>query len=276
MTVRHLAIMAALLAAAILPVHAEAPFYFVQITDTHFGSRGHDQIAAQMVETINSLPMPIACVIHTGDIIADRLDNPGVLAVATGTLARLKAPLHLTPGNHDILKKRVESTLSVYTNSIGPLAERVDYPDVTFLMVHTEPLDAAAPIDGFDPLDWLEKALAETGDRPVIVCHHRPPVDDFHGGRMHPGWPEATRERWIRLLNRGNVIAVLAGHFHRDELHWLGDVPLFVSAPMAIYWGRQPSFRLYEYRDGRLGYRTIYLEGKEVKEVMEGKEGKGE
>ena len=257
----YLATMAAVLATAILPADAGTPFYFVQITDTHFGSSGHDRIAVQMVEAINSLPMPIACVIHTGDIIADRLDNPEVLAVATGTLARLKMQLHLTPGNHDILKKRADATLSVYTNAIGPLAERVDYPDVTFLMVYTEPLDAAPPVEGFDPLAWLETALSGTGDRPVIVCHHRPPVDDFHGGRMHPGWPEATRERWIRLLNRGNVIAVLAGHFHRDELHWLGRVPLFVSAPMAVYWGRQPSFRLYEYRDGQLGYRTIYLEG---------------
>jgi hypothetical protein len=29
---------------------------------------------------------------------------------------------------------------------------------------------------------------------------------------------------------------------------------------VAGYWGRQASFRLYEYRDGRVGYRTIYLQ----------------
>jgi hypothetical protein len=56
---------------------------------------------------------------------------------------------------------------------------------------------------------------------------------------------------------------VIAGHFHRDELHWVGDVPLFVCAPLAGYWGRQGSYRIYEYKDGRLGYRTQYLEGRD-------------
>jgi UDP-2,3-diacylglucosamine pyrophosphatase LpxH len=78
---------------------------------------------------------------------------------------------------------------------------------------------------------------------------------------MYPGWPPAARERFEQLVNAANVKGVLSGHFHRDELHWLGKVPVFVSAPVADYWGRQGSFRLYEYRDGRLSYRTIYLEG---------------
>jgi hypothetical protein len=34
---------------------------------------------------------------------------------------------------------------------------------------------------------------------------------------------------------------------------------VFACPPVASYWGRQASFRLYEFRDGRLGYRTVYL-----------------
>jgi UDP-2,3-diacylglucosamine pyrophosphatase LpxH len=56
-----------------------------------------------------------------------------------------------------------------------------------------------------------------------------------------------------------DVKAVITGHFHRDELHWVGGRPVFAAPPVAGYWGRQASFRLYEYRDGRLSYRTIYL-----------------
>jgi hypothetical protein len=56
------------------------------------------------------------------------------------------------------------------------------------------------------------------------------------------------------------VQAVITGHFHRDELHWLDGIPIFAAPPVAAYWGRQASFRLYEYRDGRLGYRAVYLQ----------------
>lgn len=256
-------LLAVSLIVAVTASHADTPFYFVQITDTHFGSPGQTEIAEWMVETINALPVPVTCVIHTGDIFADSIDKPDVLAVATGTLSRLKAPLHCTPGNHDILSTRTGATLAVYTNAIGPLAERADYHDVTFLMVYTEPLHTAVPSDGFDAFTWLEQALAGTGTRPVIVCHHTPPVVSFYRNQMYPGWPDAVRERWTRMINNTRVIAVLAGHFHRDEQHWLGSVPLYVSAPMATYWGRQPSFRLYEYRDRRLTYRTVYLERKQ-------------
>jgi len=255
-------LLAVSLIVAVTASRAETPFYFVQITDTHFGSPDHYEIAEWMVESINALPVPVTCVIHTGDIFADSIDNPDVLAVATGTLSRLKAPLHFTPGNHDILHKRTGATLAVYTNAIGPLAERADYHDVTFLMVYTEPLHTAVSIDGYDAITWLEHALAETGPRPVIICHHTPPVESFHRNQMHPGWPDTIRERWTRMINNTGVIAVLAGHFHRDEQHWLGRVPLYVSAPMATFWERQPSFRLYEYRDRRLTYRTVYLERK--------------
>ena len=65
---------------------------------------------------------------------------------------------------------------------------------------------------------------------------------------------------WEKLVNTHNVKAVIAGHFHRDEFHWLGHVPLYVSGPVANFWNRNATFRLYEYRNGQIGYRTQYLE----------------
>jgi UDP-2,3-diacylglucosamine pyrophosphatase LpxH len=64
----------------------------------------------------------------------------------------------------------------------------------------------------------------------------------------------------VKLINSYNVKAVIAGHFHRDELHWLENVPLYVSSPVAGYWGRQATFRIYEYSNGKIGYRTQYIE----------------
>jgi hypothetical protein len=105
----------------------------------------------------------------------------------------------------------------------------------------------------------LEARLKQSDGKPVVIFHHGPSVDDFYKNRMHGGWKQAIREQWIALLNRYEVKAVIAGHFHRDEHHWLGDVPLYVSAPVSGFWGRQATYRVYEYKDGKLGYRTQYL-----------------
>ena len=94
---------------------------------------------------------------------------------------------------------------------------------------------------------------------PVIICHHRPSIEDFYMNEMHPGWPVHKKGRWEHLINSHNVKAVLAGHFHKDEQHWLGNVPLYIAPPMSNDFGRQATFRIYEYRNGKLSYRTQYL-----------------
>ena len=48
-------------------------FYFVQITDTHFGARGYLENIEKTVDRINDLPQDIAFVVHTGDIMNDNI-----------------------------------------------------------------------------------------------------------------------------------------------------------------------------------------------------------
>ena len=239
----------------------EGAFCFVQITDTHFGSGDHAARTQTIVDRINNLPMPIACAIHTGDLVSDDIADGHTLGIATAALARIHVPVHVLPGNHDILRTNLMATLSVYTNRVGPLCSRAEHNGVVFLLFYNEPLRKNFTVKGYDALAWLEAALKEAGNKPVIVCLHSPPVEDFYDNRLHRGWKPEYQKRFVDLVNAApNVKAVLAGHFHRDELHWLGRVPLYVSSSVAGYWGRQGSFRVYEYRDGRLSYRTVYLE----------------
>jgi 3',5'-cyclic AMP phosphodiesterase CpdA len=238
--------------------HTGPHFWFVQITDTHLGDRDNTARTAQAVTAINRLPMPIAFVAHTGDIMMDNLTDAEALQDAD-VLNSLAAPLYSVPGNHDVVPGQLAAFVEAYQRRFGPLARAVEISGVVLLFVCTEPLAQAQPIAGYDPLAWLEEQLAAAGDRPVILFTHTPPMEDFYDNRMHPGWPDEARVRWRQLIDRPNVRAVIAGHFHRDELHWTGNVPTYVAAPIAGYFGRQISFRLYEYRDGRLSYRTVYL-----------------
>jgi 3',5'-cyclic AMP phosphodiesterase CpdA len=239
-------------------------FYFVQLTDTHMGSPRENEPATAFVDAINQLPMPIECVMHTGDIFADRMGDPDVLGLATSTFARLKVPFHALAGNHDILTNNTENLAGIFTNAFGPLAGRIEYKGVVFIWAYTEPLRGYIRVRNYDPLKAVAGLLAEAGDKPVVIFHHHPGVEDFHNNTMYPGWPEESRRRWEALITRPNVKAVITGHFHRDELHWMGDIPVYVGEPATFYWGRQPAFRVYEYRDGRLGYRTVYRERKKT------------
>jgi 3',5'-cyclic AMP phosphodiesterase CpdA len=233
--------------------------YFVQISDTHLGERDHFTRTRQLVEQINGLPYELVCVVHTGDIFADNITDAGVRREALELLRGFKAPLHLLPGNHDILETRLALSLQDYTREVGPLVHQTEYKGVAFVFAYTEPAAKRFAVPGYDSLQAVEAAFKEAAGKPIIFFHHRPAVDDYYEFAAHPGWDATARLALEALLRRYRVQAVVTGHFHRDELHWLDDIPIFSAPPVAGYWGRQASFRLYEYRDGRLGYRTVYL-----------------
>lgn len=235
-------------------------FYFVQITDTHFGREDHLAVTDTIIGMINALPMKIECVVHTGDITANRLEDSSVVRAGRAIFGKLRVPVHYIPGNHDITRHALEATHEAYLDNFGALISEAEYEGVTFIFVYTEPLRRNFTVEGYDPLQELEARLQRLRGRPVIVFHHSPAVSDFYNNGMIEGWDPGARQKWIALLNEYRVEAVIAGHFHRDEFHWLGDIPLYVCPPVARNWGRQPAYRIYEYRNGKLGYRTQYLE----------------
>jgi len=244
--------------------HADETFSFVQITDLHIGGgTDHVQRTSRAIDAINALPLPIACVLVTGDLVNNNLTDLAALGRVTNLLARLHAPTCIVPGNHDVLASHWDATTNAYVRAFGPLTTNFTCHGVVFLGLCDEMLrnsQIAAQHPGCDPLPWLEAQLKAAATRPVIVIHHSACVDDFHGNAFHEGWPETVRQRWITLVNRYHVRAEIVGHYHRDELEWVGDVPVYLAAPLAGYYGRQASFRIYTWHDGHLSYRTVYLD----------------
>ncbi len=243
---------------------ADDPIHFVQITDLHIsGGTDHVQRATRAIEAINALPMPVEFVLVTGDLVNNNLDDTNIVARVTRLLSQIHAPVHVIPGNHDTLQSRWSETTNAYVRAFGPLCTNFTCHGVVFLLLCDETLHdprIAAAHPDYNPLGWLENQLQAASNQPVIVVNHRPCVEDFHNNEFRPGWSQGTRERWINLLNQYHVRAEICGHFHRDELYWLGNVPLYVSAPLAGYYGRQGSFRIYTWQDGHLSYRTVYLD----------------
>lgn len=232
--------------------------YFVQISDTHLGVMDHEVVMEKMVQAINALPFPIACVVHTGDLVMDNYDKTNIQASASFLLSKIKAPVHVVAGNHDLYDKTTKATLAVWTNRFGPLGSTADYGGVRFVFVFTEGMFKEGPAGDFDPFRFLSASLKKAGDKPVLLFQHSPWNEDFYGNQLHPGWSDFIRNRWTELVRSGPVKAVITGHRHRDELYWEGDVPVFSGEAAARFWGRQPAFRIYRYQNGRLSYVTWY------------------
>lgn len=233
-------------------------FYFAQITDTHLGNSEHYRRTKLAIDEINNLPMKIEFVAHTGDITADQTENIDVVTNTIALFDELKMPIHYTPGNHDINKDNYDVTMTLYTNYFGKLTESHEYNGVVFIFVYTQPLADQFIVD-FNPFKELEKQLKLADGKPVIIFHHQPSVESFYKNRMHPGWRKDINAVWVRFINKYNVKAIIAGHFHNDEYNWVGDVPIYVCPAIAGYWDKQGAYRIYQYKDGKISYRSMTI-----------------
>jgi 3',5'-cyclic AMP phosphodiesterase CpdA len=233
-------------------------FYFAQITDTHLGSKEHYRRTKIAIDEINNLPMKIEFVAHTGDITADETVNVVVVTNSIALFNRLKMPVYYTPGNHDIEKDNYDVTMAIYTNHFGKLIESHEYNGVVFIFVYTQPLAKRFIVD-FNPFEALENELKNAGEKPVVIFHHQPSAESFYKNKIHPGWRSDINNAWVNLVNRYNVKAIIAGHLHNDEHNWVGEVPLYVCPAIAEYWDRQGAYRIYQYKDGKISYRSMMV-----------------
>jgi DNA repair exonuclease SbcCD nuclease subunit len=234
------------------------PLYFAQLTDTHLESDADWQRTEKAIETINNLPFDLSFVAVTGDVFSDNWNDPQAVKRAKELFEKIPIPCRILPGNHDIDYSKEDSIRS-WQKAFGPLFQEASYGGAGFAFVYTVPLAREDTPLPFKPLENLRAYLQKDPKRPTFVFTHIPSAEDFYNNEMHPGWPEKNEKAWEEVLGAGNVKAVITGHFHRDEMHWIGDIPLFVCPPIADTWGRQAALRVYDYENGHLSYRTLYL-----------------
>lgn len=250
------------LRAGILWGREDAVFRFVQISDTHWGSMDSVAVTRALVSQITNLPVRIDFVAHTGDVFADCIDNPAVVKAGLASMAELTMPVHYVPGNHDLAVARITNAVAFYTQSFGPINHVADYHGVRCVFWGSAYAEGQPAADDEEAMAWLERQLHEADGMPVLVFHHFPAVRDLYDGLLHNGWSEARFARWERILQEGGVRAVFAGHAHSPDAYWVGNVPVYLGTPVIRYFERQPSFRVYEYRNGRLSYSTQFLPAK--------------
>ncbi|MCY0858010.1 metallophosphoesterase family protein [Cupriavidus sp. D39] len=199
-------------------------FYFVQLSDSHWGFQGPPNPDARgtlpkAVAAVNALAEPPDFLMFTGDL-THTTDDPAErrrrMREFQSIIAALKVPVvHLMPGEHDASLDQG----AAYRELFGPTHYVFDHKGVHFIVLDNVS-DPAGRV-GAAQLDWLAADLAQQPQSArIVVFTHRPLFD------LYPQWDWATRDGAQvieRLMPHPNV-TVFYGHIHHEHHHMTGHI----------------------------------------------------
>jgi Calcineurin-like phosphoesterase len=199
-------------------------FYFVQLSDTHWGFEGAPNPDAKgtlkkAVAAVNALEQQPDFIVFTGDL-THTTDNPVErrrrMAEFKQIVSELKVKtVRFMPGEHDASLDQGKA----YKEFFGPTNYSFDHKGVHFIALDNVS-DARAMI-GDEQLAWLAADLKQQKvDAPIVVLTHRPLFD------LAPQWDWATRDgaKAMELLMPYQNVTVFYGHIHQEHHHKTGHI----------------------------------------------------
>ncbi|HXN14940.1 MAG TPA: metallophosphoesterase [Usitatibacter sp.] len=204
---------------------SEPDFYFVQLSDSHWGFQGPKVnpdargTLPKAVAAVNALAEPPDFVIFTGDLTHttdDGAERRKRLAEFKQVASGLKCPVvRFMPGEHDASLDRGVA----WKEFFGETHYTFDHKGVHFIAIDNVS-DPAARI-GEEQLSWLKADLErQPKDARIVVFTHRPLFD------LAPQWDWATRDgaQAIALLEPYRNATVFYGHIHQEHHHVTGQL----------------------------------------------------
>lgn len=235
-------------------------FSFIHITDSHIGRA---DLLKQFAEHVGRLPVPIAFVINTGDLVAgvdvvlpEKAQRQYDRYIAAATF---RMPLFNVPGNHEHVSHNVkEADLShplygkgFYPRLLGPMHYSWDWAGVHCVALDGTTLPYQERL-GTNQLTWLAADLkAQPAEKPLLLfCHQSLP--SLRDAKELSG-----------LLKGRTVLGAFCGHLHQTFTTSFAGFPVYHSGALSGSWwggpnidGTPQGFRLVRIKDGAL--KTVY------------------
>jgi 3',5'-cyclic AMP phosphodiesterase CpdA len=199
-------------------------FYFVQLSDSHWGFEGPPNPDARgtlpkAVAAVNRLVPAPDFIVFTGDL-THTTDDPAErrkrLTEFKGIVGGLRVrDVHFMPGEHDASLDHG----AAFQEFFGSTHYTFDHKGIHFIVLDNVS-DPAGKI-GDTQLAWLAADLGNTSpDAPIVVFTHRPLFD------LYPQWDWATRDgaAAIALLMPRPHVTVFYGHIHQENHHMTGHI----------------------------------------------------
>jgi 3',5'-cyclic AMP phosphodiesterase CpdA len=200
-------------------------FYFVQLSDAHWGFEGpavnpdaHGTLP-KAVAAVNALPAAPDFIVFTGDL-THTTDDPAVrrerMRQFQTIVENLKVrPLYLMPGEHDASL----DAGAAYKERFGDTHYTFDHKGVHFVVLDNVS-DPAGRV-GAEQIAWLAADLdAQPAAARIVVFTHRPLFD------LAPQWDWATRDgaQVIDVLMKHENVTVFYGHIHQEHHTMTGHI----------------------------------------------------
>jgi 3',5'-cyclic AMP phosphodiesterase CpdA len=245
--------------------YAPKDFYFVQLTDTHWGfdnpevNPDHAGTLNKAIDAVNRLRPEPDFVVFTGDLI-HTVDDPEIrrqrMLKFKDIVSALKVDtVRYLPGEHDAALDGG----ALFQELFGPLYGRFEHKGVQFFALDNVS-DPKGQL-GETQLAWLQRELQLLNRQaPIVVLAHRPLFN------LHPEWEWTTRDGQaaIDLLQPHRDVTVFYGHIHQEHHHATGHIhhhaatslifpqPAPGSAPQKapVPWDKSSPYR-------GLGYRVV-------------------
>ena len=239
-------------------------FYFVQLSDSHWGFEGPKVnpdargTLPKAIAAVNALAEPPDFVVFTGDL-THTTDNPVERRKRLGEFRDIVSGLkvktvHFMPGEHDASLDHGKAWMEFF----GPTHYTFDHKGVHFVTLDNVS-DPAARL-GEEQIAWLAADLEkQPKDARIVVLTHRPLFD------LAPQWDWATRDgaQAMEVLMRHPNVTVFYGHIHQENHHMTGHIAhhsakslIFpLPAPMSqpkrepIPWDASQPYRGLGFRD---------------------------
>ena len=199
-------------------------FYFVQLSDSHWGFEGPPNPDARgtlpkAIAAVNSLELQPDFIVFTGDL-THTTDDPQERRKRLGQfkdmMSQLKVQnIHFMPGEHDASLDHG----AAYQEFFGKTHYTFDHKGVHFIVLDNVS-DPAGKI-GEEQLSWLASDLDRLQpDARIVVFTHRPLFD------LYPQWDWATRDgaKAMELLMPHPNVTVFYGHIHQENHHMTGHI----------------------------------------------------
>ena len=198
---------------------AREEFFFLQLSDTHWGYAGVSNPEADVtlptaIKTVNATGATPDFIVFTGDL-THTTDDAAVRVKRMAEFKKLAADLkvktlHFLPGEHDAAKDAGRA----FQDAFGPTHYVFDHKGVHFVVLDNVSDPAGAV--GAAQVDWLAADLKKTPPAvPVVVFTHRPLFD------LYPQWEWSTQDgaKVLDVLLPRKNVTVFYGHIHQEHHH---------------------------------------------------------
>ena len=200
-------------------------FFFLQLTDTHWGYKGvsnpqADTTLEHAVATVNATEATPDFIVFTGDLTHmtdDAGERRSRMARFREIVSALKVKdVRFLPGEHDAANDGGDA----FREAFGPTHWSFEHKGVHFVALDNVSAKGGGAL-GAEQLDWLSKDLtALPAAMPLIVFTHRPLFD------LYPDWDWMTKDGAAvnEILATRPQVTVFYGHIHQALSKSIGTV----------------------------------------------------